>query len=101
MPELSPQLSAETWTPLYRFALEEYRRQFTAALKSAFQGGRFVSQVPFRDHAAEIEATKDLQPDLLAITLLDFDKEIEPIKQRAQQMLRRYAEITADAEQTP
>lgn len=94
MPELNRQLAAETWNELYRFALKEYRKQYAARLDDAFQNGYFMGQTPFRNHEEEAATLAPMIPDLIAITQMPFDKDIEPKKQRAQQMLMRYEEIT-------
>ena len=94
MTELNKQLAAETYNPLYRLALKLYREQFAARVDDAFQNGYFVGQSPFRDHAEESAALLPKIPLLIAMTQMEFDKAIEPRKQRAQQMLRRYEEIT-------
>ena len=94
MPELSRQLAAGTWNPLYRLGLKTYRELYEARLADAFQDGYFLGQQPFRNHAEEAAKLVPLIPALIEITQLPFDKDIEPRKQRAQQMLRRYEEIT-------
>ena len=94
MPELNRQLAAETYNPLYRLALKLYREQYTARVDDAFQDGHFIGQSPFRDLAAEAQALLPKIPFLIQITQMEFDPAIEPRKQRAQQMLRRYEEIT-------
>ena len=58
------------------------------------QDATFIGQSPFRDHAAEAQALLPKVPFLIQITQMEFDPAIEPRKQRAQQMLRRYEEIT-------
>ena len=97
MTELDRQLAAETWNPLYRLSLKEYREQYSDRLKDVFQNGYFLGQQPFRDHAEEAATLAPKIPLLIEITQMEFDPALEPRKQRAQQSLRRYAEITADA----
>ena len=92
--ELNRNLAAELWNPLYRLALKEYRDQYGARVDDVFQNGYFAGQTPFRDHAEEAATLLPMVPDLIAITQMPFDKDIEPRKQRAQQMLRRYEELT-------
>lgn len=100
MPQISKELAADKWNPLYTDSVTWYREDIRFQLQNVFQDGHFVAQQPFRDHQQEAEAMAPLVPSLIAITQIPFDPAIEPRKQRAQQMLRRYAEIT-DAEQTP
>ena len=94
MPELSPSLSPERFNPLYQEALDEYRSQFRARVKDLHQSGFFVGQHPFRNHQEEAAALAPKIPALIAITQLPYDINLEPRKQRAQMMLRRYQEIT-------
>ena len=94
MTELNPSLSPERWNPLYQKSLDDYRDQFRARVKDLYQSGFFVGQVPFRDHQEEAEALVPKIPALIAITQLPYDINLEPRKQRAQQMLRRYQKIT-------
>lgn len=99
MPELNPNLDAGVWNPLYQEAVDDYRDQFRARVKDLFQSKFFVGQGPFRNHQEEAMAMAPRIPALMSITLLPYDINLEPRKQRAQQMLRRYQEIT-NAQQT-
>ena len=94
MAELNSRLAADPWNKLYPEALDDYRDTFEARIKDLRQSGYFVGQLPFRNHQEEAQTMVPLIPALIAITQLPYDIEIEPRKQRAQQMLRRYEEIT-------
>ena len=95
MPELDRRLAADPWNKLYPQALDDYREMFTARIKDLRQSGFFVGQLPFRNHQEEAQALAPLIPALIAVTQLPYDPEIEPRKQRAQQMLLRYEELTS------
>ncbi len=94
MAELNPSLSPDRWNPLYQQAMDDYRDQFRARVKDLFQKRFFVGQGPFRNHQEEAQAMVPKLQALIAITQLPYDINLEPRKQRAQQMLMRYQEIT-------
>ena len=94
MPEVNPSLSATHYNPLYQQSLDDYGDLYRTQVQSLHQEGFFVGQGPFRNHPREAEALAPKIPALIAITQLPYDINLEPRKQRAQQGLRRYFEIT-------
>lgn len=97
--ELNRNLDAERWNRVYEQGLKEYEDQFRARVKDLFQSGYFVGQEPFRNHEEEAATMAPLLPYLTMLTLAPFDPDdpaLEWRKQRAQQMLRRYEEITVE-----
>ena len=90
----NPQTAAGTWNHLYDEAPVEYRKRIKARIADVFQGGKFAGQESFRNHEEEAADMEPKLERLILITQMPFDIKTEPIKQRAQQMLRRYEEIT-------
>lgn len=95
--EIDQSVGANFWNPIFGDIEGEYRSQVRARLSDLFQDGVFIGQIPYRDHAREASELAKVVPALIAITQMPFDPSLEPRKQRAQQMLLRYAELTEKA----